>query len=457
MFTNLTIILLLLFAFLPFSSPHLGVLVYYWFTLIGITDKWAGGVGIPFGKIYAAVALLSWLFSKDKKAVRFDGPMIILIIFYLWTVFTSFFAMFPNSAWENLAEFSKIALMVPLLVAVINTRPRLQSLIWILAMAIGFNTVSTGIAAAVSGGSATMGSIPGSIYGTENTLARGAILVVPLMMFLYVQSEKQWARYILLAAAGFSVLCLIGTGSRGGLIGFAAMMAWVWLKSRKKIMLVALGLVAGGVLLATLSEKRLESWTGRMETIQEASDDKTSNQRFDAWVWTIQFVNQRPILGGGFGAFRAHVVEMSEDRTKSLLAHSNYFQVLGEHGYVGLVLYLALCIASFRAASKIFRIARDRPDMRYERDMAFMIQTMLVGYFVGGATITHTYYELFYVLIGITRVLRAQVDEKLAVQATKSPGKLDLDHLPSNHHARQPGGVQRNRSPTESRPPRIVK
>lgn len=377
-----------------------------------------GSFALPFGKIYACFLILGWLFSKERKLLSLDGSMTILLVLFIWTILTTITAKYSELSVTLLSEFAKISLLIFILTAILSSKFRIHAFIWIVALSIGYIVGFSGMRTVLAAGSATVSGLAGTIYNTENTLARGAILLIPLLMFLYFQSERRWARWGLLGAMGLAILCLIGTGSRGGFIGFAGMIGFIWLRSRRKIMLLAFGTVSGLILLSTVSGDRLDEWTGRMETIQTAEEQATANQRIEAWLFAIRVANESPIVGGGFGIFRDNIDARSG---KALLAHNNFFQVLGEHGYVGLTLYCLLLLTTYFSAGRSFRRASRHPDMRYERDLAFALQTMLVGYAIGGLTITHSYYELFYVTIGLTRVLREQVDTKIAAKVADRP------------------------------------
>ena len=145
-------------------------------------------------------------------------------------------------------------------------------------------------------------------------------------------------------------------------------------------------------------------------------------QRLRAWEWSFNLAKEKPLTGAGFGAFVAHRVERRDGSVKAAESHSNYFQALGEHGFPGLFLYLALCFVAFQSTQRILRSTAGRHDMTYERDLGLMCQLCLVGYYVGGLTITHTYYELFYVLIGVIYVTRRSVEEKMTHAEKGQPG-----------------------------------
>jgi probable O-glycosylation ligase (exosortase A-associated) len=82
-------------------------------------------------------------------------------------------------------------------------------------------------------------------------------------------------------------------------------------------------------------------------------------------------------------------------------AHSIYFEVLGEHGFVGLALFLLLGLMTWRTASSIIGQARGHPEKRWAADLAAMVQVSLVGYAAGGAFLGLAYFDFYYTLIAV--------------------------------------------------------
>lgn len=310
------------------------------------------------------------------------------------------FALYPDLAPKHWIKFLKIFVMTFAAASILTTKVRIHGLVWILAVSIGAHTVLAGITGAISVGSITASGPPNSPYPSENLFARACIMIVPLMIYLGHFSSFKWVRYGAWFGALASISALVATGSRGGFIGFGAMLIYAWITSPNKIRNLAVFGVLGVMGLAIMNADRVDTWTERMITIGDASEQETAQQRFDSWRYGFDLALADPLTGGGFGAFRENFVNVGK-RSIKLEAHSNYFQVLGEHGFVGLFLYLALALASFRVSLRIEEIARERPDLLWAAGLSRAIRFSLVGYFVGGLTVSMAYFELYYVLLGL--------------------------------------------------------
>jgi len=109
--------------------------------------------------------------------------------------------------------------------------------------------------------------------------------------------------------------------------------------------------------------------------------------------------------------------------------HSIYFQVLGEHGFVGLALFLAFLFFSWRTGSRVLRFCKDKPELKWASDLAAMCQVSLLGYCAGGAFLTLAYADLLYdvviILVVLEKVLISNVavpsPQPTAVAAPKQP------------------------------------
>jgi probable O-glycosylation ligase (exosortase A-associated) len=143
--------------------------------------------------------------------------------------------------------------------------------------------------------------------------------------------------------------------------------------------------------------------------------------RLNAWGMAINLANDRPFVGGGFETFNLEIFRRyAPDPAYFQGAHSIYFQMLGEHGYVGLMLFLLLWILVWRDASWIINRSRNQSELRWASDLARMIQVSLVGYAVGGAFLNRAYFDLPYDLLVALVLTRLLVQKELTGLAAKA-------------------------------------
>jgi len=248
----------------------------------------------------------------------------------------------------------------------------------------------------------------GTFIGGNNEIALALILTIPLMHYLQTITPDARVRHGLTIAMLLSALAALGSYSRGALLAIAMMGVFLWLKSRHKLRIGLLLLLAVPPAIAFMPEK----WSERMETINAYEEDGSVQGRFNAWWMAYNLAKDRPFLGGGFEVITPDLFYRYAPNPEDLhAAHSIYFQALGEHGFVGLGVYLLLGFLIWRTGSWIVRNTANREDYRLASSLATMIQVSLVGFSVGGAFLSLLYFDVPYYLMCAmvaTRILVAK-------------------------------------------------
>jgi probable O-glycosylation ligase (exosortase A-associated) len=93
-------------------------------------------------------------------------------------------------------------------------------------------------------------------------------------------------------------------------------------------------------------------------------------------------------------------------------AHSIYFQVLGNHGFVGLGLFLLIWWLTWRHAGWLRVHAANIPQAQWCADLGSMVQVSLAGFFVGGAFLSLAYFDLPYNIMMLVAIARVWVVKK---------------------------------------------
>jgi probable O-glycosylation ligase (exosortase A-associated) len=105
---------LVIFGSLPaiFVKPHIGVLVWSWFSYMNPhTYTWGFAANFRWALLIGGVTVLAWLFSREPKRIPWTPITILLLAFTLWTSFTTLFALVPDAAYEKWDQSMKIFLM----------------------------------------------------------------------------------------------------------------------------------------------------------------------------------------------------------------------------------------------------------------------------------------------------------------------------------------------------------
>lgn len=305
----------------------------------------------------------------------------------------------------------KIQLMVFITLMIMRQPERIRMLTWVTAMSLGFYGVKGGIYTITTGGGGMVLGPPGSFIEGNTEISLALIMTLPLLRYLQLNSENKWIRRGLGIAMLLTAVSIVGSYSRGALVAGLAMGAFLWLKSRNK---AATGM-AIALVIPLLFAFMPEQWHDKMGTIKTYEEDRSALGRINAWYFAFNLANAHPITGGGFEAFTPELFQQYAPEPENFHdSHSIYFQVLGEHGYVGLFLFLTLLILAWRAGSQTIQLSRNRPELKWASDLAAMTQVSLIGYAVGGAFLGLAYFDFFYELVILLVLSRAHVDSALA-------------------------------------------
>ena len=213
-------------------------------------------------------------------------------------------------------------------------------------------------------------------------------------------------------ALGFACLLVpIGTSTRTGLlcIGLVAVLS---LRNAKRkglylAMMAAAALVAVPFLPST--------FTTRMNTIKTYQADESASTRLAVWAWTWEFAKTHP-FGGGFEAYRQNRIvydlktadgapaapggagpKLEIDQARAY--HSAYFEMLGEQGWPGLILWLSISVAGLFRMEVLRRRHRSGDDA-WAGSLAGALQTAHLVYLLGAAFIAIAFQPFIYMLVG---------------------------------------------------------
>jgi putative inorganic carbon (hco3(-)) transporter len=364
----------------------------------------------PFSMTVGVVTIISFLFSKDTKRFPFTPVTVLLIIWILWMTIANITALNPDEAWPYWVRVLKIQVMIFVTLMVIRDKDKLNMLIWVVTMSLAFFGIKGGVFAIATGGQ-YMVQGPTDSFITGNTeISLALTMVLPLMRYLQLSATNKWVSRSMIMGMLLTVLAIAASYSRGALLAVVCMGLFLWLKTTgsRKIVLAFVMLIAAASTLAFIPDK----WFEKMATIKTYDKDASALGRFDSWRFAFSLANQRPITGGGFQAFTPEAFQkFAPELQQARDAHSIYFQVLGQQGYVGLFIFLVLWIVTWRTATAIIKSCRDNERLRWAGDLAAMIQVSLVGYAVGGAFLSLAYFDVPYLLVAFVVLLKIVVQE----------------------------------------------
>jgi probable O-glycosylation ligase (exosortase A-associated) len=414
-----------------FWRPWIGILVWTW---VGMMNphrySWGWFYDVPIAQFVALATLGGLLATKDRKPMVWTSEMVLVAVLFGYFTFTTLVAWVPSEAWFLWEKFAKILLMTFIVPIVIYGKDRIRYLLLVTALSIGFFGIKGGIWVIATGGSnMVLGPRGGTFISTNTFIGLAFLMIVPLLVALARTESNRWARRGLYVAAALNTLCIPFTYSRGALVGLAVVAPLMFLRSRAKILLLLVALLAVRYGEPLLPDRLVQ----RTSTIQTYEEDSSAMLRLQAWGVNYNIAKERPFTGGGF-----NLEYISDERWLSYAnflvgdgdpsinyarsAHSSYFQVMGSHGFVALGLFIALLLSMLLRLQSIKSRAERMRDGGDLAQYASALQLGTVGFCVSGAFINAAYFDLFYLFVALTAVLWREVAPSPATSLQMKPG-----------------------------------
>jgi probable O-glycosylation ligase (exosortase A-associated) len=417
------IVFAVVFGLMPFvlKRPVIGVMTFTWLSMMNPHRlAYGAAYNFQFAAVVVGFTLIGLVMQRQKARLPITRVTVLLMLFMTWMTLTTLTAFEPERAWGEWSRVMKTLFMVLVTMATLKTKDDIKMFAWVVGLSLGFYGFKGGLFTALSGGSSRVLGPDGTYITDNNDLALALLATTPLIWYLQMQAKHKLLRIALIGLALLTLISVLGSYSRGALLGASAMLGLLWFKSRNKL---TTGLML--VLLVPLVFFLMpEAWFSRMETIDDYKADYSAMGRINAWHFATNLAMHN-LMGGGFLTFTQRMFAIYAPDPLDLHApHSIYFQVLGEHGFIGLAIFLALLFFAWRTASRIVGFSKNKPDLKWASDLAAMSQVSLLGYAVGGAFLSLAYFDLLYNIILLPVLL-----EKLLL-AKKNPAPLQSAPVP---------------------------
>lgn len=400
-----------LFGVLPFilRRPWIGIIAWVVVSVMN-PHRLAYGFSysLPVAMLIAGATVAGALLTKDQRRFPVTAVTVTLGLLVLWMNITTLFALYPGEAFPQYIKVMKIMFMVFLGLALLHSRPHLNALVWAIVISLGFYGVKGGIFALMTGGAFKVYGPPESEVADNNAISFALVMVFPLMYYLTTASPNKWIRRGLIAAMAVCTFAILASHSRGAFLAIIAMAMMLWLKSDRKSLLGLILIVLAPVAISFMPDE----WMARMQSISSYEQDASSIGRINTWWMAFNLSKDFPITGGGFQIYNdISFMKWAPDPSDIHAAHSIYFAALGEHGYIGLALFLLLSVYAWRTGTFVSTRAATNPDLRWAATLGRMLQVSMVGYLVGGAFLSVLYFDVYYYILSALVLLRVVVEK----------------------------------------------
>ena len=432
-----------------FRRPFVWMLCYLYVDIVQPqVITWGFLSHVPVSLIAFLAAFLGWIAFDRKEDSRFTFRQGLMAALLLYCGYTTLTAVYPEDAPEKWAWVWKALLFAIFMPLTLRTRLRIEAVALVMVLSASALIIDGGIKTVAGGGGygtlrifidSNSGLFEGSIISAV------AISIIPIVVWLARHGTifpSDWRVLTFAAALIFAcALIPVGTQARTGLVCLAVLCA-LYLRTAKHRVLIAAGMALAAVVAVPFLP---HSFMARMGTIEDHQSDQSASTRIAMWKWTWQYAKQHP-FGGGFYAYQSAVVrydtydaETSGSTTvieatpiveKGRAYHSSYFEMLGEQGYPGLALWLALQVSGLIQMELIRRRWKDRkaPDEAWAAPLANALQLAQVVYMIGSLFVGIAFQPFILMLIGLQCGLWSYLKriDQPQLKARKGPRRMQL-------------------------------
>jgi O-antigen ligase len=232
-----------------------------------------------------------------------------------------------------------------------------------------------------------------------------APLVIGLSLYYYKGKELiGWSIISILAAAGIYI-----TFSRGSGLGLFFSVLFLALMRKHKMILIAL--VVALLIFPFVMPKNIKNWakmSGYNPLVFLLNPDRIS-----MYMNATNMISQHPFIGVGvntysknYGKYKTKAAEAYAHTQDTAYAQSNFFQMAGEMGLIGLGLFLWLLWLLFRELLGYYRSSLDP----YLKIISLSLVGCFIAFLINGLTESSLYYSrvavMFWFFMGISLSLR---------------------------------------------------
>jgi putative inorganic carbon (HCO3(-)) transporter len=412
------LLLAVVFGSIPFilMRPWVGVLMWTWISLMNPhLAAWGVARTFPVAKVIGLTGLLALFLDSNRKPVPWNKSLVLMAMLFVMFVVTTFTTPWmPDAAFNKLLFVFKIFLMSFVSTMLIHGKNRVRIFILVVALSIGFYGIKGGIFTLATGGNFKIWGPDGSFIGDNNSIGLALNMIFPLFVFIAREESNRYLQLGLKCAAPLIAISALFTYSRGALLGLVVVSMLIFPKLKRKGLVIFLLLPVVIFGITKIPDKYFE----RAETISTYQEDASAMTRIQAWNVALNIAMDNPLTGAGFefcceDRYRwlsySAPEYISMGYTSARAAHSIYFQILGDHGFIALFLFVLLLFVTIYELRAIRIRALSIESKKWIASYALPFEIGIWGYVVSGAFLSLAYFDLFYCYVAIAAILQREL------------------------------------------------
>lgn len=372
---------------------------------------------LPVSLIIGIAAFGTYFLLDRKYPPPLNAQTMLQVAMAIWCTCTMMWAEAPDWAMEKWSWAFKTLVFAAFVPFVIRSRVQIEAFIQVFVFSLAANFIPFGIKVIISGGGYGMNlglQLGNSGMSEGGLLSTMCLMTVPLAMFLARHNQLlPKLKIVPFGYWGMAVLAVVtalGTYERSALVGLVVLAGYMWMRSKHKLGFGIVVSIAAIVIVFSMSAK----FDSRVLTISDYQQESSALGRILVWRWTLGYVATHP-FGGGFNSYVIDHIEFpAEGGSPATIVfgkafHSTYFEVLGEHGWVGLGIFLAVVAITYFRLYTLARRVRPIPELKWVADLADALQSGMAVFLTAGAFVSLGFQPMFWYFVALSVSLDAYV------------------------------------------------
>lgn len=410
---HLFIVLMMVCAVVSLAYPWIGVLYGYLFVVLTPQAIWwwdFQGVRATFWVILpTCIGVLIGL-ARRRLNVDILKNRRNLFILLLWfaLVVSYFFGAFVHTISPyrftipavTMSRMNKIFLFYFVACLCIDTEKKAKALFVVLMASFAYLTywaVDQYLTGHWFGRLSGPVSVNGSgLYGDQNDFAMAFVVAQPFFWYFGSNQKRwiwRWAWWLWIPLSWDAVFL---TGSRGGFLGLVTTVAFMVLRSRRK--LLGLALIPAFLLVFALEAGPVMKT--RVLSIDHYHKSGSAEDRIHAWHAAERMILAHPVTGVGLASFGPAYPFYSRHHPRE--AHDTVLQITAESGVLAGAMYVLIVVWLIHALWKNGWELKRRAKIEGESSLVLMINEAAMIGFIGlvvcSIFLSLQEFEIFYIL-----------------------------------------------------------
>lgn len=414
-----TYLLVISGVFVPLLDPFAGFLIYACIPVLRPQALWeyALPAGARFDLIVAVGMLAGWAIH-GFGSWRFGKAMpviVSLLVFWIWLLVSASSAAFPEVAWPDVENKSKLLLPCVVAITLLDSVDRLKKFAWLIVVCQGYWALEFNrqyYAGLIDTNGWNFASLD------NNGLAIMMSTSLGLAFFLGLHSSKWWQRMLCFGLAFLMTHVVLFSMSRGGMLALAITGFVTFLIIPKRTGHYILFLIALLVVLRLAGSNVVEEFNSIFASEEER--DESASSRLDLAKAMMQVCMDKPV--SGVGPQNWPLISDQYGFKAGKAGHNTWAQAAAEMGVPGVASLLGfylICLARLWPLTQENRWVSD-PWIRY---LARGVIASLTGYLVSATFVSVEGMEVpYYVALIGAGVLRVDsAARSMSISTTDQP------------------------------------